>query len=89
MKRYVCSIKVQTLLGKGRKTPLWGNIYFSADLLEETVLTMLNKELMVRGNAAKENQSLVSFQKSCIIGLKKKIAECQNRKNSFRQRQTA
>lgn len=57
--------------------------YFSADLLEETVLTMLNKELMVRGNALKEKQSLVSFQKSCIIGLEKKIAECRNRKKQL------
>jgi len=53
--------------------------YFSANLLEETVLAMLNQELMVRGNAAKENPSLVSFQKSCIAGLEKNIAECQNK----------
>ncbi len=57
--------------------------YFSADLLEETVLTMLNKELMVRGNAIKEKQSLTSFQKSCITGLEKKKAECQNRKKQL------
>ena len=57
--------------------------YFSADLLEETVLTMLNRELMVRGDAAKENQSLVSFQKSCIARLEKKITECRGRKKQL------
>ncbi len=57
--------------------------YFSADLLEETVLTMLNRELMVRGDAVKENRSLVSFQKSCITGLEKKIAECRCRKKEL------
>lgn len=30
---------------------------------------------MVRGNAAKENRNLVSFQKSCIARLEKKAAE--------------
>ena len=34
-----------------------------------------NRELMVRGNAAKENRNLVSFQKSCIARLEKKTAE--------------
>lgn len=57
--------------------------YFNADLLEETVLTMLNRELMVRGDAAKENQSLVSFQKSCITGLEKKIEGCRGRKKEL------
>ena len=57
--------------------------YFSADLLEEAVLTMLNRELMVRGDAAKENQSLVSFQKSCMARLEKKIAECRGRKKQL------
>ncbi len=56
---------------------------FNADLLEEAVLTMLNRELMMRGDAAKENRSLVSFQKSCIAGLEKKIAECRGRKKEL------
>lgn len=59
--------------------------YFNADLLEETVLTMLNKELMVRGNAVKERQSLVSFQKSCVSGLEKKIAECRKGKKQLQE----
>ena len=57
--------------------------YFSADLLEETVLTMLNRELMVRGDAIKEKQNLASFQKSCIAGLEKKTADCRNRKKQL------
>ena len=57
--------------------------YFSTDLLEEIVLTMLNRELMVRGDAAKESQSLVSFHKFCIARLEKKITECRGRKKQF------
>lgn len=47
----------------------------SADLLEETVLLMLNKELMLRGNALKQKQNLTSFQKAGILCLKKKQEE--------------
>ena len=57
--------------------------YFPADLLEETVLTMLSRELMVRGDAAKENRNLVSFQKSCITRLEKKITECRGMKKQL------
>ena len=57
--------------------------YFPADLLEETVLTMLSRELMVRGDAAKENRNLVSFQKSCIARLEKKITECRGMKKQL------
>ena len=57
--------------------------YFSASLLEETVLTMLNRELMVRGNAAKESKSLISFQKSYITKLEREITECRSRKKQL------
>ena len=57
--------------------------YFSTDLLEETVLFMLNRELMVRGDAVRENQSLVSFRKSCIARLERKLAECRSRKKQL------
>lgn len=57
--------------------------YFNADLLEETVLTMLNRELMVRGDAVKGKSNLVSFQKSCIARLREKISECRNRKKQL------
>lgn len=46
--------------------------YISAVLLEETVLLMLNKELMLWGNTAKQKQSLLSFQKAGMVSLKKK-----------------
>ncbi|MCI8276273.1 MAG: recombinase family protein [Lachnospiraceae bacterium] len=49
--------------------------YINADLLEETVLFMLNKELMLRGNAVKEKETLFSFRKSGIRLLKKKLEE--------------
>ncbi len=57
--------------------------YLSADLLEETVLTVLNKELTVRGDAAKESRNLVSFRKSCIVSLEKKITQCRGRKKQL------
>ncbi len=47
--------------------------YMNADLLEETVLLMLNKELMLRGNAVKQKENMCSFQKSGIQALKKKL----------------
>lgn len=49
--------------------------YMSADLLEETVLMMLNKELMLRGNAIKQKESLSSFQQAGIQALKKRLEE--------------
>ena len=49
--------------------------YINADLLEETVLFMLNKELMLRGNVVREKENLFSFQKSGIRLLKKKLEE--------------
>lgn len=48
----------------------------SADLLEETVLMMLNKELMLRGNAMKQKENLSLFQRAGIQSLKKKLEEC-------------
>lgn len=49
--------------------------YMSADLLEETVLMMLNKELMLRGNAMKQKENLSSFQQAGIQALKKRLEE--------------
>ena len=46
-----------------------------ADLLEEMVLLMLNKELTIRGNAVKEREDLASFQQTEILKLKKKAEE--------------
>ena len=47
------------------------------------MLFMLNRELMVRGDAVRENQSLVSFRKSCIARLERKLAECRSRKKQL------
>lgn len=47
--------------------------YMNADLLEETVLFMLNKELMRRGDAMKQRQNLVFFQEAGMTALKKKL----------------
>lgn len=47
--------------------------YMNADLLEETVLLMLNKELMLRGNAMRQKENLFSLQKAAIHALKKKL----------------
>ena len=52
--------------------------YMNADLLEETVLFMLNKEMMLCGDAVKQNQSLMSFQKAGIASLKRKLEEYQS-----------
>jgi len=48
--------------------------YISADMLEETVLTMLNRELMQRGNAMRQRESLAAFQAAAIDSLEKEIA---------------
>lgn len=47
--------------------------YMNADLLEETVLFMLHKELVLRGNAMKQEENLLLIKKSGIQALKKKI----------------
>lgn len=47
--------------------------YMNADLLEETVLLMLNKELMLRGNAMRQKDNLYSFQKAGIRALEKRL----------------
>lgn len=47
--------------------------YFNADILEELALTRINKELMVRGEAAEQEKNLHMFQKSRIAEIKKKL----------------
>lgn len=48
--------------------------YFRADILEETVLSMINKELMQRGDAAKQAESLAKLQKAKLRDIKDKIS---------------
>ena len=55
-------------------------VYINADVLEEMVLFMLNKELMLRGNAMKQKENLFSFQEAGICALRKKLDECRQDK---------
>ena len=55
-----------------------------ADLSEEAVLYSLNKELMVRGDAAKQQKNLISFQKKGMESLKKKQEEYRTEKKQAR-----
>ena len=59
--------------------------YFSADVLEELVLSMLVKELMLRGDAEKQKENLRSFQKACMENLKKELAESRNQRELLSQ----
>lgn len=66
--------KVLTIIFVSNWEQVW-NSSMNTDLLEETVLLMLNKELMLRGNAMKQQENLFSFQKSGIFALKNKQEE--------------
>ena len=48
--------------------------FFNADVLEELVLTMINKELILRGGVAEQKESLQMFQKARIATAKEKMA---------------
>ncbi|MDE6608716.1 MAG: recombinase family protein [Lachnospiraceae bacterium] len=63
--------------------------YMRADLLEETVLLMLNKELMLRGNAMKQKENLYSFQQSGILVLRKKLEEYRREKRQVQAEKDA
>ncbi len=63
--------------------------YFPADLLEEIVLTMLNQELMLRGDTAKQKGSLAAFHKLRTGELEKKLGECKSRKKKLQEEKTA
>ncbi len=57
--------------------------YFRADIMEETVLSMLSKELMLRGEAAKQAESLAQLQKSEMRVIKDKISSmCMEKKQA-------
>ena len=47
--------------------------YFSADILEELVLARINKELMVRGEAADQEKKLYAFQKARSTEIRKQL----------------
>lgn len=63
--------------------------YLRADMLEETVLLMLNKELMLWGNAMKQKENLSSFQEAGIYALKKKLDECRQDKKQVQAEKDA
>lgn len=63
--------------------------YMNADLLEETVLFMLNKELMLRGNAMKQKENLFPFQKAGIHALKRKLDEYRQEKKKVQAEKDA
>lgn len=64
-------------------------IYFNADILEELVLAMINKELMMRGEAAGQEKSLHMFQKARIMEIRKQLENLhQERKQSQDSKET-
>lgn len=63
--------------------------YMNADLLEETVLLMLNKELMLRGNAMRQKDNLYFFQKTGIQALKKRLENYGVEKNRLQAEKDA
>lgn len=54
--------------------------YMRAGVLEEMVLMMLGKELILWGNAMKQKENLSYFQQTGIWSLKKKLEECRQEK---------
>ena len=59
--------------------------YLQSGMLEELVLSMLIKELMLRGDAGNQKESLRSFQKACIEKLEKELAENRNQRELLSQ----
>ena len=55
--------------------------YFNADILEELVLDMINKELMMRGEAAGQEKSLHMFQKARVMEIKKQLENLHQEKS--------
>ncbi len=51
--------------------------YFCADMLEELVLTMLNKELMIRGEAVRQKKNLKSLKECQLVAVKDKLKDLQ------------
>ena len=51
--------------------------YFCADMLEELVLTMLNKELMIRGEAVRQKKNLKSLKECQLAAVKDKLKNLQ------------
>lgn len=59
--------------------------YITANLLEETILLMLNKELMQRGNALIQKENLASFHQAGIQTLKAGIGKYEQKKKQLQE----
>ena len=51
--------------------------YFCADMLEELVLPMLNKELMIRGEAVRQKKNLKSLKECQLVAVKDELKDLQ------------
>lgn len=54
--------------------------YFNADILEELILTMINKELMLRGEAVRQRKSLDILRESQIREMRKRLGNLHREK---------
>ncbi|MDE7048367.1 MAG: recombinase family protein [Lachnospiraceae bacterium] len=62
--------------------------YFNADILEELVLAMVNKELMMRGETAGQEKSLYMFQKARGMEIRKQLKNLhQERKQALESKE--
>ncbi len=56
-----------------------------ADLLEEMVLLMLNRELMLRGDTIRQGRALALFRANEVERLKKSLSGCQQEKKQLQE----
>lgn len=63
--------------------------YYNAAILQELVLTMINKELMLRAEAGRQEKNLVSFYQSRIVVLKKKLGDLEGQQKQVQAEKDA
>ncbi len=63
--------------------------YIRADLLEEAVLTLLNKELLLWGDGVRQRELLSSFQQAAGRLSKTKLEECRQEKMQIQAKKNA
>lgn len=61
--------------------------YFPADVLEELVLTMVNKELLVKGEAARQEKSLQMLYKNRLADVKDQMVDLQREQEQMKYSQ--
>lgn len=59
--------------------------YFNGTILEETVLLMLNHELMKRGDVEEQSKYLERFQKEHMEALEKSLKECRQKQKQIQK----